>query len=97
MLARVLLRCFTCLAAKPGASVACYYFRWQLPSVLTCVTCWVCSEARERYRQRRIEEGLDPDDGGNPNAWRGTDAEASELMVYHTAILRNKQLLFNYV
>lgn len=55
------------------------------------------SESRERYRQRREEQGLDPDDGGNPNAWRGTDAEAHELMVYHTAILRNKQLLFNYV
>ena len=35
-----------------------------------------CSESRERYRQRRLEEGLDPDDGDNPNAWRGTDAEA---------------------
>ncbi len=72
-------------------------FCWHLPSVHTYANTLGCSEARERYRQRRIEEGLDPDDGGNPNAWRGTDAEASELMVYHTAILRNKQLLFNYV
>lgn len=55
------------------------------------------NETRERYRQQRLEEGLDANDSGNSSAWRGTDAEAQELMVYHTAILRNKQLLFNYV
>lgn len=36
----------------------------------------------------------------NANAslmWRGSEAEATEVMVYHTAILRNKRLLMAYV
>lgn len=57
---------------------------------------FMCSETRERHRQHRAGQGLDPDDG-NPSAWHGTEAEASELMVYHGSILRNKQLLFAYV
>lgn len=53
------------------------------------------SESRERHRQRQVEAGEDPEEGGA--GWRGTEAEASELMVYHSAILRNKRLLFTYV
>lgn len=55
------------------------------------------SESRERDRQRRQEQGIDPDSEDNLNTWRGTEAEAAELMVYHTSILRNKRLLFCYV
>ena len=60
-----------------------------------------CSESRERHRQRQVEAGQDPDEGGGGGGaagqWRGTEAEASELMVYHASILRNKRLLFTYV
>lgn len=42
-----------------------------------------------------MEAGEEPEEGGA--GWRGTEAEASELMVYHSAILRNKRLLFAYV
>lgn len=42
-----------------------------------------------------MEAGEDPEEG--TAGWRGTEAEASELMVYHSAILRNKRLLFTYV
>ncbi|PRW60599.1 DNA replication complex GINS PSF1 isoform X1 [Chlorella sorokiniana] len=55
----------------------------------------VYNESRERHRQRQLEAGEDPEEGGA--GWRGTEAEASELMVYHSAILRNKRLLFTYV
>lgn len=53
------------------------------------------SESRERHRQRRLEEGADPEDAAA--GWQGTEAEATELMVYHAAILRNKRLLFTYM
>jgi hypothetical protein len=57
-----------------------------------------CSESLQRHRQRLAAEGRDPDtEGGGANAWRGTEAEAAELMVYHTSILRNKRLIFAYV
>lgn len=42
-------------------------------------------------------QGLEREDGGPASAWRGTDAEATELMIYHASILRNKRLLFNYM
>ncbi len=54
-----------------------------------------CSESRERHRQRQLEEGADPEEAAA--GWQGTEAEATELMVYHAAILRNKRLLFTYV
>eukprot|EP00887_Chlorella_sp_A99_P003991 scaffold11.g3991.t1 len=58
----------------------------------------VFNQARERHRLGLIEQGLDPDAaGGNPAAWHGTESEATELMVYHGSILRNKRLLFAYV
>jgi hypothetical protein len=57
--------------------------------------CCYCSESRERHRQRQVDAGEEPEQG--PAGWRGTEAEASELMVYHTGILRNKRLLFTYV
>lgn len=55
----------------------------------------VYNESRDRQRQRQLEAGLDPEQG--PAGWRGTEAEASELMVYHSGILRNKRLMFTYV
>ena len=55
-----------------------------------------CSESRERHQQERIDQGLDADEG-NQNAWVGSEAEATELMVYHASILRNKRLLFAYM
>lgn len=54
-----------------------------------------CSESRERQRQRQLDEGADPEEAAA--GWQGTEAEATELMVYHAAILRNKRLLFTYV
>ena len=57
----------------------------------------MCSESRERHRQRQMEAGQEPEEGGAAAGWRGTEAEASELMVYHSGILRNKRLLFTYV
>ena len=54
-----------------------------------------CSDSREQHRQRQMEAGQDPDQG--TAGWRGTEAQASELMVYHSGILRNKRLLFTYV
>lgn len=53
------------------------------------------SESRERQRQRQVAAGEEADEGSL--GWRGTEAEASELMVYHSSILRNKRLLFTYV
>ncbi|KAL4421628.1 hypothetical protein ABPG75_010919 [Micractinium tetrahymenae] len=55
----------------------------------------VYNESRERHRQRQEEEGGDPEEAAA--GWQGTEAEATELMVYHSAILRNKRLLFTYV
>lgn len=68
----------------------------------------VFNEALERYNrthETRDKPAADEDgDGaGSPSAansslmWRGSEAEATEVMVYHTAILRNKRLLMAYV
>lgn len=65
--------------------------------VPVCVLLIMCSESRERHRQRQMEAGQEPEEGGAAARWRGTEAEASELMVYHSGILRNKRLLFTYV
>lgn len=66
------------------------------PALLAPITP-LCSGARQRHQERREAEGLGPDDGSEATTWRGTEAEASELMVYHTSILRNKRLIFAYV
>ena len=46
-----------------------------------------------RNRQQQLDRGQDPDAAV---AWHGSEAEAAEVMVYHTAILRNKRLLMAY-
>jgi hypothetical protein len=55
-----------------------------------------CSEAMSRNRQQQLDQGQDPDAAPAAVAWHGSEAEAAEVMVYHTAILRNKRLLMAY-
>jgi hypothetical protein len=50
----------------------------------------------ERHKQQLIERGEDPEAAGASVMWHGSEAEATEVMVYHTAILRNKRLLMAY-
>ena len=56
-----------------------------------------CSDAMARHRQQLEERGDDPSDTAAPVMWHGSEAEATEVMVYHTAILRNKRLLMAYM
>lgn len=57
------------------------------------------SNALERYRDNVANGGQSDEvsDPGQSLMWRGSEAEATEVMVYHTAILRNKRLLMAYV
>jgi GINS complex subunit 1 len=63
----------------------------------------VFSDALERYNTSAASAAGRADDEGAPTTansslmWRGSEAEATEVMVYHTAILRNKRLLMAYV
>ncbi len=67
----------------------------------------VFNDALERYNSSHRTGGdkadEDGDGAGSPSAvnaslmWRGSEAEATEVMVYHTSILRNKRLLMAYV
>lgn len=68
----------------------------------------VFNDALERYNTQKDGakwdaangDGAVSPSGANENAslmWRGSEAEATEVMVYHTAILRNKRLLMAYV
>jgi GINS complex subunit 1 len=55
---------------------------------------------RHRAAQARGDAEADDADGAGGAAaaalWRGSEAEAAEVMVYHAAILRNKRLLLAY-
>ena len=55
-----------------------------------------CSEAMSRNRQQQADRGEDPDAAPAAVTWHGSESEATEVMVYHTAILRNKRLLLAY-
>ena len=48
-----------------------------------------------RRRQEMEERGEDPSTSAAA-VWHGSEAEATEVVVYHTAILRNKRLLMAY-
>jgi len=48
-----------------------------------------------RHRQQLEERGEDPSVSGAA-VWHGSEAEATEVVVYHSAILRNKRLLMAY-
>lgn len=50
----------------------------------------------ERYREQLIQRNEDVDAAPAGVMWHGSEAEATEVMVYHTAILRNKRLLMAY-
>lgn len=50
----------------------------------------------DRHRQQQEERGEDPEDARSAVMWHGSEAEATEVMVYHSAILRNKRLLMAY-
>ena len=57
------------------------------------------SNALERHREN-ISNGTQSQEASNDSQsimWRGSEAEATEVMVYHTSILRNKRLLMAYV
>lgn len=59
----------------------------------------VFSNALERHKDT-ISNGSQAEEGNDSSQallWRGSEAEATEVMVYHTAILRNKRLLMAYV
>ncbi|KDD76010.1 hypothetical protein H632_c398p2 [Helicosporidium sp. ATCC 50920] len=57
----------------------------------------VFKESRERHDELRALRGLEPDEEASASGWKGTQAEATELLIYHAGILRNKRLLFNYI
>lgn len=50
----------------------------------------------QRHRQELLERNEDPDASPANAIWRGSEAEATEVTVYHAAILRNKRLLMAY-
>lgn len=57
------------------------------------------STSRQRFLESQSQSqasvsGAEDDD---PDAWRGTPAEATEMIVHHASILRNKRLLFAYM
>jgi len=54
----------------------------------------VFNTALERHRESTNATEEDTDQS---LLWHGSEAEATEVMVYHTAILRNKRLLMAYV
>jgi GINS complex subunit 1 len=54
----------------------------------------VFNTALERHRESTNSTEEDTDQS---LLWHGSEAEATEVMVYHTAILRNKRLLMAYV
>ena len=60
----------------------------------------VCSNALARHKRdsasQRQEHEISQEDEGSL-IWHGSEAEATEVMVYHTAILRNKRLLMTYM
>jgi hypothetical protein len=49
-----------------------------------------------RHRQQLEERGQEPQQNDMSVIWHGSEAEATEVMVYHAAILRNKRLLMAY-
>jgi len=49
-----------------------------------------------KHRQQLEEQGEDPQDPNSTVIWHGSEAQAAEVVVYHTAILRNKRLLMAY-
>lgn len=55
-----------------------------------------CSDAMRRHREQQELQGEDADAAPASVLWHGSEAEAAEVMVYHTAILRNKRLLMAY-
>lgn len=61
------------------------------------------AEVYAAVRDRSATSGPSSGDTGpssqsqSQGGWEGTEAEATELMVYHAGILRNKRLLFAYV
>jgi hypothetical protein len=52
------------------------------------------SETLRRHR-REAEERGSPEEGSE-TMWHGSEAEATEVVIYHSAILRNKRLLMAY-
>ena len=56
---------------------------------------------RSEAQQRRAESASQSSSSGaaaeGDGAWPGTPAEATEMVVHHSSILRNKRLLFAYV
>lgn len=48
-----------------------------------------------RHRREMGERGEDPSDSAGA-VWHGSEAEATEVVIYHSAILRNKRLLMAY-
>lgn len=48
-----------------------------------------------RHRRQLEERGEDPS-GSGAAVWHGSEAEATEVVVYHASILRNKRLLMAY-
>ena len=77
--------------------LCCFYFLFVSTNVP--YTCVLFSNALERHREN-ISNGSQSQEGANDSQslmWRGSEAEATEVMVYHTSILRNKRLLMAYV
>ena len=66
----------------------------ELP-ILTCSLLSTSSGTMSRHRQELEGRGEDPS-GSGPAVWHGNEAEATEVVVYHSAILRNKRLLMAY-
>lgn len=59
--------------------------------------CNLCSDAMIREREQRIARGEDTEWTDSEIKWHGSEAEAAEVVVYHSAILRNKRLLMTYM
>lgn len=55
---------------------------------------FVCSDTLRRHK-REAEARGSPEEGSE-TMWHGSEAEATEVVMYHSAILRNKRLLMAY-
>jgi hypothetical protein len=58
----------------------------------------ICRNAFARHQENRQQSNAEASESQDDPSlmWYGSEAEATEVMVYHTAILRNKRLLMAY-
>ena len=54
-----------------------------------------CSATQQRHKEQLEARGEEPSSGGAV-IWHGSESEATEVVAYHSAIIRNKRLLMAY-